>query len=67
MESKDSICYSVEEAAKVLRLSRSYLYKLAARREIPVVKLGTRVLIPKAALEMWIRDKTIGGGKNGNR
>lgn len=39
-----------DEAAQVLRIPRSTVYDLAARGEIPRVKLGRTVRIPKAAL-----------------
>jgi excisionase family DNA binding protein len=39
-----------EEAAKVLRLGRNSLYEAIRRKEIPVVRIGRRLLVPKAAL-----------------
>jgi excisionase family DNA binding protein len=48
---------TIDEAAQQLRLSRAFTYELAARNEIPVVRFGRRVLVPKAAL-----DDLIAGG-----
>jgi excisionase family DNA binding protein len=42
---------TVGEAAQVLRLSRAYTYELVARGDLPVVRFGRRVLIPRDALK----------------
>ncbi len=44
-------CISVPEAAEMLGISRNFAYELVKRRELPAVKLGKRLLIPRAALE----------------
>lgn len=41
---------SVEEAGQVLGISRGLAYELVARGEIPSIRLGRRVVVPKAAL-----------------
>lgn len=43
--------YTVSEAAEVLRVSKSFLRKLIYQGQIPVIKLGTRRLIPASAIE----------------
>jgi excisionase family DNA binding protein len=40
----------VEEAAALLRISRSSAYEAAARGELPIVKFGRRLRVPRAAL-----------------
>jgi excisionase family DNA binding protein len=45
---------TVEEAARVLGISRSSAYEAVRRGELPVVKLGRRYLLPKAALERFL-------------
>ncbi len=42
---------SVPEAAKMLGLSRNGGYLAAARGEIPTIRIGSRLLVPRAALE----------------
>lgn len=42
---------TVEEAAARLGLSRWSAYNLAKNGELPTIKLGRRVLVPKAALD----------------
>ena len=46
---------SVEEACRELGISRTTLYELRKRRRIPYVRVGRRVLFPRAELEEWIR------------
>jgi excisionase family DNA binding protein len=41
---------TVEEAARLLGVSRAHAYELAARGEIPILRLGRRVLVPREAL-----------------
>jgi len=45
------LALSVEEAAGLLGISRSLAYELAARGELPVLRLGRRIVIPRAGLE----------------
>jgi len=40
----------VAEAGALLGISRAFAYELVARGELPVLRLGRRHLIPKAAL-----------------
>jgi excisionase family DNA binding protein len=42
---------SLEEARQILGISRSLIYKLAKNGEIPVLKLGSRVLIRVETVE----------------
>ena len=41
---------SVEEAAKVLGIGRNLCYDRVKTGEIPVIKIGRRLLVPRAAL-----------------
>jgi len=42
---------TVEEAARVLGISRSSAYGAARRGELPIVRIGRRYVVPRAALE----------------
>jgi excisionase family DNA binding protein len=46
----DRFTLSVAEAGQLLGVSRAFAYELAARRELPTIRLGRRVMIPKVAL-----------------
>jgi excisionase family DNA binding protein len=45
------LCITVPEAAKMLVISRNFAYELVKRGELPVVKFGKRLLVPRLALE----------------
>ncbi len=47
----ERLTVTVEEAANLLGVSRAFAYELVARRDLPSVRLGRRVLIPRRALE----------------
>jgi excisionase family DNA binding protein len=48
------LVYTVEEAAQLLGISRSFAYEAAQRGEIPSMRIGRRILVPKAALERFL-------------
>jgi excisionase family DNA binding protein len=48
--SDDRLVVSVAEAGRLLGVSRAFAYELAARGELPTIRLGRRILAPKAAL-----------------
>jgi excisionase family DNA binding protein len=58
------ITLSIPEAAKVLGISKNSAYAAAMRGEIPTVKIGSRILVPRAALEEWLK-VTIGNNLQG--
>lgn len=47
---------NVHEAASLLGLSRNSLYAAANRGEVPTIKIGRRILIPRAALEKMLAE-----------
>lgn len=51
---------TVPEVARLLRVSRAFAYELIARGEIPVVRFGRRVLIPRQQLEEQVRASATG-------
>ena len=54
MADNDCLTLTVEQAGKLLGISRAHAYDLARTGEIPSVKLGKRVVIPRRALERFI-------------
>ena len=48
------LCITVPEAAEMLGISRNFAYELVKQRQIPVIKFGKRLLIPRAALEKML-------------
>jgi excisionase family DNA binding protein len=57
MERSEKISLTIQEASRISGLSVPYLYALSARGELPVSKVGTRVLILRDELEIWLRSK----------
>ena len=54
MAENEPLLLTVRETAKVLRIGKGTAYALAAEGLIPVVRLGRRILVPRAALLRWI-------------
>jgi len=51
---EERYCMAVPEAARKLGVSRNFGYELVKRGELPVIRFGKRLLIPKAALEKML-------------
>ncbi len=56
-QSVDPILLKPDEAAQVLRVSRSKIYEMAAAGILPCVFLGTAVRIPTDALRRWVEQQ----------
>ncbi len=54
----DSGLLTVPEAAQILRISRNLAYELVARNELPSIRLGRVIRIPRAALDAWMEQQT---------
>jgi excisionase family DNA binding protein len=48
--SGECLVLTVAEAGALLGVSRAFAYELVARGVLPVIRLGRRIVIPKAAL-----------------
>ncbi len=51
----ERLALSVEEAGALLGISRDLAYDLVARNELPAVRLGRRLVVPRRALEETLR------------
>jgi len=58
-QAKDRLTMTVAEAAKIVGVSRSVMYDAVAANQVPVVKLGRRLLIPRVALERFLAEVTV--------
>jgi excisionase family DNA binding protein len=45
---------TIDEAARYLRLSRAKVYSMAARGELPSVKMGRSVRVRRERLDAWL-------------
>ena len=51
MQNSERLTYDVKSAAKLLGLSKNSAYQACLTGEIPHLKIGKRILIPRVALE----------------
>ena len=47
----EKLCVDVPQAARWLGLSRNFTYELVKKGELPSIRFGKRILIPRIALE----------------
>jgi hypothetical protein len=48
--------YDIDETSKILGISRNATYAAAAAKLIATIRLGRRIVVPKAALERMLAD-----------
>lgn len=53
---EDKLTLSVEETAKLLGIGRNLCYDRVKTGEIPVIKIGRRLLVPRSALEKLLAE-----------
>ena len=58
----ESAVLSVNECAKLLKISRGSAYQGISQNSIPHIKIGRRILIPKVALQ-----RLLSGAGNGDK
>lgn len=51
---------TVEEAAGILGISRAFAYEAVRRGEIPSIRIGRRVLVPRVALDRLVNGSGAG-------
>ena len=56
----EKLTLSVEEAGKLLGVSRQIAYQLSRRSDFPTLHIGRRVLVPRKQLEAWM-DRNVTG------
>ncbi len=54
MSNSNPLLLRITEAATRLGLSRSMVYELAQRGELPVVRIGRTMRVPSTALDEWV-------------
>ena len=48
--------YTVPEVAKILGIGRNTAYEVCRNGEIPTIKIGGRILVPRAAIDDLLHD-----------
>ena len=56
----DGLLLRVRDVCRLLDVGRSTVYELIARGELPVIRIGRLVRVPRPALEEWIVRNTAG-------
>lgn len=57
----ESLLLRVDEVAELLKIGRTRTFELIAAGELPVVRIGRAVRVPRHDLERWLRSQTTGG------
>lgn len=55
---EDALLLRAEECARITSLGRSTIFNLIAAGQLPVVRVGRAVRVPRAGLEEWISQRT---------
>ena len=50
----EKLVYSIQGAADLLGISRSYAYELVRNGTLPVLELGRKRVIPKEKFKQWV-------------
>jgi excisionase family DNA binding protein len=51
--------YTVEEAARLLRISRNSAYTAARNGDLPTVRIGNLLRVPKAVIDRMLGDPAV--------
>jgi len=51
---QERLTLSIEETAGVLGISRALAYELVRREELPCLRLGRRIVVPRKALQAFV-------------
>jgi len=54
MEPTDRRALTVTQAAEMLGISRALAYELVARHELPAIRLGRRIIVPRHAIDAML-------------
>jgi excisionase family DNA binding protein len=54
----ERLAYTVTETASALGIGRTVAYDLIRRGEIPHVRIGRSIRIPRASLDSWLTART---------
>ena len=54
------VTYTVEQAARVLGISRNACYEAARSGQVPTIRFGRRILVPKVALDKLLSGQPLG-------
>ena len=50
----EPMCLAVDDLCEILGVSRPTAYELVHRDGFPTIRVGRRILVPRAGLEKWL-------------
>lgn len=56
----EKLVYTVHETAQILNIGMNKAYELIQQKQIPFVRVGRKILIPKQALQSWLASTYVG-------
>lgn len=59
----ESIVYTPNEVAKLLRIRVATVYELIKCGDLPAIRIGKNYKIPKSEFDKWILDRTVEQGE----
>ena len=65
MPTNKPLTYSVTEVAAMLGISRASAYQAANNGQIPVVRIGRRFVVPRAAFDQFLQHPQAGAAAAG--
>jgi excisionase family DNA binding protein len=57
----ERVLLRAEEVANILGIGRTKVFEMLATGELPVVRIGRSVRVPRGELYEWLRERTSGG------
>lgn len=54
--------FNVAMVAQILGISSASSYELMHEKDFPVLKIGSRMVVPKEKFIAWVEQNTTGGG-----
>ncbi len=64
MQTSEKLCWSVAEVSRLLDLSRNGTYQGCLTGQIPCIRIGKRILIPKIQLEKLLSGRIQEGDRD---
>ena len=58
VDADHAVLLRADEVSRLLRIGRTMTFQLIANGDLPVVRIGRAVRVPKKQLETWIENRT---------
>lgn len=62
VELEQTLLLKPAEVAETLRISVSKVYQMLAANELPAIRIGAAVRVPRSSLEAWVLEQQIKQG-----